>query len=152
MVPPRWLYRAGWAMHNLVNRLSGGRLGTSRPRGVRVGVLFLTTTGARSRAARRNALNYLEDGRNLLLIASNAGAPGNPGWWHNLRAHPDATVEIGGRRLRVRARAATDAEAEAAWTRFLASSRQYAEYRGATRRQIPIMVLEPLEGEQQATS
>ena len=137
-------------MHNLVDRLSGGRLSTSNPRGSRVGVLFLTSTGARSGAPRRNALNYLEDGPNLLLIASNAGERSNPGWWHNLRAHPRATVQVGGETRRVRARAATDPEADAAWTRFLASSRQYAEYRRATDRQIPIVVLEPDEGEDAA--
>jgi deazaflavin-dependent oxidoreductase (nitroreductase family) len=146
MIPPRWLYRVGWAMHNLVHGLSGGRLGTARPRGTRVGVLFLSTVGARSGGRRRNALNYLEDGRNLLLIASNAGAPGNPGWWHNLRANPDATIEIGGHTSRVRARPATGAEAAAAWMRFQASSRQYAAYRRATGREIPIVVLEPNGG------
>jgi deazaflavin-dependent oxidoreductase (nitroreductase family) len=134
-------------MHNLVDRLTGGRLSTSRPRGTRVGVLFITTVGRRSGAPRRNALNYLEDGRNLLLVASNAGAPGNPGWWHNLQAYPEATIEIGGQSRRVRARAASPDEAAAGWERFLASSRQYAEYRQATERQIPIVVLEPIDGE-----
>ena len=145
MIPPRWLYRAGWAMHKLVDRLSGGRLSTSRPSGSRVGVLFLTSTGARSGAPRRNALNYLEDGRNLLLIASNAGERSNPGWWHNLRANPEATIQVGGESRHVRARAPTEAEAGAAWARFMGASRQYAEYRRATDRQIPIVVLEPSE-------
>jgi deazaflavin-dependent oxidoreductase (nitroreductase family) len=110
-------------------------------------MLFITTTGRHSGTARRNALNYLEDGPDLLVIASNAGARGNPGWWHNLQAHPEATIEIGGRSRRVRARAASPAEAAAGWERFRVSSRQYAEYRKATDRQIPIVVLEPIDGE-----
>jgi F420H(2)-dependent quinone reductase len=150
VIPPRWLYRVGWAMHNLVDRLSGGRLTTFRPRGQRVGLLFLTTVGARSGVERRNAVYFLEDGRNLLLVASNAGAQGNPAWWHNLRAHPEAAVQIGGQRRRVRARSPTDAEARAAWTRFAAASGQFEEYRKAVDRKIPIVVLEPMEGEEAA--
>ena len=83
----------------------------------------------------------------MLVVGSNAGAQGNPAWWHNLRAHPEAAVEIDGLSRRVRARAATDTEAQAAWTRFAASSAQFEEYRKAVERQIPIVVLEPMEGE-----
>ena len=143
MVPPRWFYRVLWAAHNLLDRLLGGRVSTSAPRGTRLGVLFLTTIGRHSGAARRNGLYYLEDGRNMLVMASNAGAPGNPGWWHNLQAHPEATVEIGRMTRPVRARAASPSEEASAWHRFLASSRQYAEYRQGTDRLIPIVVLEP---------
>ena len=143
MIPPRWVYRAGWWLHGLVDRLSGGRLSTAPPRNGKVGVLFLSTMGRRSGAIRRNALNYLERDDDLLLIASNAGAANDPAWWLNLQANPDATVEIGGVAREVRGRLASEQEAEEGWRRFVAASAQYTEYRSATSRQIPIIILEP---------
>ena len=143
MIPPRWVFRAGWWLHNLVHRLSGGRLGTSQPRGTGTGVLFLSTIGRRSGQLRRNALNYLEEGPNLLLIATNAGASSDPSWWLNLKAQPQATVEVGGVSRSVRARRATLREAAAAWPRWTAASAQYEEYRRTSGRDIPIIVLEP---------
>lgn len=59
-------------------------------------VLLLTMTGARSGRRRLTPLEYFSiDGRTI-LIGSFGGAPRNPSWVHNLRAHPDVKVEIGG--------------------------------------------------------
>lgn len=143
MIPPRWAYRLLWAAHGAVDRLSGGRLSTTRPRGDRLGVLYLETTGRRSGRPRRNALYYVESGPNLLVIASNAGSDAQQAWWLNLQARPEASVTIDRAARAVRARAATPEEAAETWRRFTAASRQYEAYRDATRRSIPVVVLEP---------
>src|SRR5579864_4205292 len=66
-------------------------------------MLLLTTTGARSGKQRTNPLAYLPDGDRVVIFASKAGAPTNPDWYHNLRAHPDVTIEIGEETRPVRA-------------------------------------------------
>jgi deazaflavin-dependent oxidoreductase (nitroreductase family) len=143
VIPPRWAYRLLWAAHGIVDRLSGGRLSTRRPRGNSLGLLYLETLGRRSGRPRRNALYYMEQGPNLLVIASNAGDDAQPAWWLNLQAQPKARVTIAQATRRVRARAATPEEAADAWRRFTAASRQYAAYRSATHRSIAVVVLEP---------
>src|SRR5262249_59348063 len=59
-------------------------------------LLLLTTTGARTGHKRTSPMMYIPDGDRLLVMASNAGAPRHPNWYHNLVAHPDVTVEITG--------------------------------------------------------
>src|SRR2546430_13061868 len=58
-------------------------------------LLLLTTTGAKSGQSRVAPLMYVPEGDRLLIIASNAGAPQHPDWYHNLVAHPQVTVEVG---------------------------------------------------------
>lgn len=143
MIPPRWAYRLFWITHKAVDRLTGGRLATRPARRDRLGVLFLLTTGRRSGEPRKNGLNYVEDGANPVVVGSNAGSDQDPSWWKNLQARPEAEVEIGGRRRAVRGRLATAAERADAWGRFVAVSAQYDEYRRATEREIPVVILEP---------
>lgn len=144
MIPPRAVLRAFWALHKGLRVVSGGHLGTIRPRGTRLGTLFLVSTGRISGQQRRNGLFYVEDGANLVVVASNAGASAYPGWWLNLQATPRAEVELGGGRRRpVRARAATPDEVALLWPRFVAGSSSFEEYRRVADRPIPIVVLEP---------
>lgn len=143
MIPPRWVFRIGWAFHKALFAASGGRLGTERARDGKPGTLFLQSTGRKSGQVRRNALFYLDDRPNLVVIASNAGADIDPAWWLNLQAQPDAEVELGVDRRPVRARAATADERARLWPRVVAASPGYDEYRRRTSREIPIVVLEP---------
>ena len=66
-------------------------------------VLLLTTTGAKSGRAITKPLVYTTDGDRLVVLASFAGGPKNPPWYHNLVANPVATAELGSERFRVRA-------------------------------------------------
>ena len=132
-----------WSLHQGLRRLSGGRLGTSRPRGDRLGTLFLHTVGRRSGQPRLNGLFYLEDGPDLVVAASNAGAETDPAWWLNLRDERDAEVEIAGPRRPVRARPATAEEAARPWPHLDAGYREFAAYRAKARRPIPLVILEP---------
>ena len=140
---PRWFFRIGWFVHKAVRRLTGGRIGTERPRDGRVGTLFLHTTGRKTGAPRVNGLFYIDDGPDHVVVASNAGASKDPGWWLNLRAHPDAEVEIDGDRRPVRAREASDEERASLWPRLVASHAPYARYETTAGRRIPVVILEP---------
>ena len=108
-----------------------------------MGTLFLHTVGRKSGQPRANALYYLADGANLLVVASNAGAVTDPAWWLNLRDQPDAEVEVAGQRLPVRARTATTDEAARLWPRLDEANPDYVAYRATARRSIPLIILEP---------
>lgn len=136
------MLRLGWAFHRGLFRLSGGRMGTRRA-GSGLGTLFLLSTGRRTGTPRRNGLFYIEDGPNLVVVASNAGEDNDPSWWRNLQATPEAIVSMGSRELQVRARAASRAEADHLWPRLEVANPDYAIYRRKTARSIPIIILEP---------
>ena len=72
-------------------------------------LILLTTTGAKSGQPRTTPLNYSTDGDRIIVIASKAASPTHPDWYHNLVAHPDATIELGAERFAVRARVAEGA-------------------------------------------
>src|SRR4029077_20693415 len=80
-------------------RVGGGFQGTP--------LLLLHHTGARSGASRVNPLAYLADGGRYVIFASKGGAPTDPAWYHNLRAHPATTIEVGTETLDVVASEAT---------------------------------------------
>lgn len=77
-----------WKLDPLLLRLSGGRLSTT----LVFRAAVLETIGARSGNPRRNAVIYFHDGGRVVIVASNAGAPQHPSWFHNLRATPDVRV------------------------------------------------------------
>ncbi len=78
----------------------------------------LTTTGRRSHQERSVILGYLDDGPNLVTMAMNGWADGEPAWWLNLQEHPNATVDLkDGPRL-VSARAAVGAERARLWAKW----------------------------------
>lgn len=78
----------------------------------------LTTVGRRSCKERAAILGYYEDGPNLVTMAMNGWSEGEPAWWLNLQAHPDATVELTDGRRPVRGRAAQGDERDRLWARW----------------------------------
>ena len=102
-------------------------------------VLLLTTRGRRSGLVRTVSLQCFPDGHDMVVIAANGAMPNHPGWYHNLKAHPDADVEIcdsvrepgeqlpesGGRKIAVRAEELSAEQAAAFWPRVLQIARQY---------------------------
>jgi deazaflavin-dependent oxidoreductase (nitroreductase family) len=114
-VPPRWIVRLAWSVHRGLYRITGGRFGLRRPRAGRYGMMRLTTTGRRSGQPRSVILAYLEDGPSLVTLAMNGWGDGEPAWWLNLRAHPDAHVVLPAGSRAVRGRAATGAERDRLW-------------------------------------
>jgi deazaflavin-dependent oxidoreductase (nitroreductase family) len=76
-------------------------------------------------------------------VASNAGDDRNPAWWLNLRARPETAVRIRGKRIPVKARAATTEEEAVLWPLLDACYRYYPDYRARAKRAIPIVILDP---------
>ena len=131
-------------VHTWLYRNSGGRIGQHVPF-VRAPMLLLDHVGARSGVHRTAALLYVPDGDNVAIVASKGGHPQHPAWYHNLRANPETSAQIGTERKPVRAREATPAERERIWKRAVELWPQYAEYQARTERQIPVVVLERRE-------
>jgi deazaflavin-dependent oxidoreductase (nitroreductase family) len=121
-------------------RLSRGRLGA---RIGRAPVLLLITTGRRSGQRRTAPLVYLPDEERMIVIGSNAGNDRAPAWALNLKANPEAEVEIGRRRLPVRARVAEGEERTDLWRRCNDQYAGFEDYEARTDRDIAIFVLEP---------
>ena len=106
-------------------------------------VLLLTTTGRKTGRWRTSPLLYLEDGENMVVVASNGGAPKHPAWWLNLEANPEATVELGSRKLRVRAEKAGGEKRRRLWARLVEMYPAYEDYQRRTTREIPVVILRP---------
>ena len=85
----------------------------------------------------------VDDSPNLVLVASKGGHPKHPAWYHNLRANPDAAVQVGAERRAVHARVASEAERERLWPKAVATYSGYRGYQQRTDRQIPLVILEP---------
>ena len=128
-------------VHTAVYRATGGRIGHRFPGAPPM--LLLEHVGAKSGTKRTSPLVYVEDGENLVLVASKGGHPRNPAWFHNLRANPETTVQVGPDKRAVRARVARPDERERLWPKAVATYRPYRDYQERTDREIPLVVLEP---------
>jgi len=123
-----------------IYRLTRGRLMNS------VGdapVLLLTTTGRRSGQQRTAPVCYLADGERVVVIGSNAGYKNEPAWSLNLKAHPEATVEVGADRKSVRARVTEGDERADLWRRMNQQYAGFDDYEARTSRDIAVFDLEP---------
>ena len=105
-------------------------------------VLILTTTGARSSLFRETPLVFSRDGDHIVIIASKGGAPTNPHWYHNLRAHPVVTIEALGETFQARAHFAEGDEYERLYKQHADINPGFHDYRLRTTRKIPVIVLE----------
>ena len=107
--------------------------------------LVLTTTGRRTGMPRTVVVQYFPDGRDFVVVAANSGMPTHPAWYLNLTAHPEARVEVDGRRLAVRATEMHPEEAADWWPCVLATAPDYARYPQRTGRRIPLLRLIPVD-------
>ena len=135
------MQRIGLNVHQFLYERSGGRIGASLA-GRKM--LLLRTVGAKTGQPRTAALLYVPDGDNCVVFASTGGGPRHPGWLHNLRARPDVEIQIGTRRIPVRAREAEGEERDRLWNAGNTVNKgQYDVYQSRTERRIPVVVLEP---------
>jgi len=104
-------------------------------------LLLLTTTGAKSGMARTAPVMYLPDGERMIIFASKAGAPTNPDWYHNLMAHPQATVEVVNETIEVTAVEVTSEERDRLYAKQAAQFPGFADYEAKTTRRIPVIAL-----------
>ena len=104
-------------------------------------LLLLHSTGAKSGAERISPMMYLPDGDRYLVFASKAGAPDNPDWYHNLKAHPEATIEVGDDTVDVVAEELPRAERDEKYAEQAALYPGFADYEKKTDRVIPVLAL-----------
>lgn len=97
--------------------------------------------GARTGTERVNPMVYFPDGDRLLVVASKGGAPTNPDWYYNLKAHPQTEVEVGAERFPVEVTEVTGAERAEVWQRIVAANPGFGEYQRNTQRTIPVLAL-----------
>jgi deazaflavin-dependent oxidoreductase (nitroreductase family) len=121
-------------------RLSGGRVGG---RINKAPVLLLTTTGRKSGQKRTAPVVYLANGESVVVIGSNAGHNRTPAWSLNLKANPEAEIEVGRERRAVRARVADGEERAELWRKHNEQYSGFDEYEARTNRDIAVFVLEP---------
>lgn len=121
-------------------RANGGKIARFTDREI----LLLTTTGARSGEPRLSPLAYVRDGSpdRLVIFASHLGAAHHPGWYHNLVANPEVTVEVGTEKFAAKASTATGAEHDRLYTLFTSQLSGTEDHQSRTSRTIPMVVLE----------
>lgn len=120
-------------------RANGGKVGgywNGKP------LLLLTTTGGKSGKRHTTPTMYLRDGDRLLVFASKGGAPTHPDWYHNLRTHPQVTVEVGDETFEATATVLTGEERDRLYARQGELYPQFADYQKKTSRKIPVIALE----------
>ena len=104
-------------------------------------MILVTHKGAKSGKVRTSPLVYSADGDRFVIIASKAGAPTNPDWYHNLVAHPEVTVEVGTETFTARAEEAHGAERDRLYNAQAEQLPAFKEYATKTDRTIPVIVL-----------
>ncbi|ANW62686.1 hypothetical protein BCA37_02865 [Mycobacterium sp. djl-10] len=134
----KWMSRA----NTWIFKKTGGRFGDKFLRGAPVGIL--TTTGRKSGEPRESPLLFLQEGRRIILVASQGGRANNPMWYLNLKANPAVTFQTKHEVLRLSARDATDAERDEYWPKLDAMYPDFATYRSYTDRKIPIVICDPV--------
>jgi len=141
MVDRSWpVLRRLMGFHTVAYRATRGAIGHKVPGGPPM--LLLDHLGAKSGTKRTSPLVYTQDGDDIVLVASKGGNPKNPAWFHNLKANPETTVQVGSEKRPVRARVATDEERERLWPKVVETYSGYAGYQKRTERKIPLVVLE----------
>jgi deazaflavin-dependent oxidoreductase (nitroreductase family) len=138
--PANLALKLGTIVHSGIYRATGGkllgRMGQSP-------ILLLNSVGRKSGKKRATPLLYVVDGESFVIIASKGGTPSHPAWYLNLKANPDATVEVGDRKVRVRAEEEGGEEKERLWQKMAEMYPTYDDYQKKTKREIPLLVLHP---------
>jgi deazaflavin-dependent oxidoreductase (nitroreductase family) len=129
----------------LGNKVMAGRIRKGGAKFLGFNALVLTTVGRKTGAERVTPVGYFPgpDG-SWLIVASAAGAQGNPAWYYNLAAHPDQVqIEVNGRKIPVTAEQLHGTDREQAWQQIVAATPRFAGYQQKTDREIPVIRLTP---------
>ena len=108
-------------------------------------LLLLHTKGARSGKSRLNPTAYVRDGDRYIIIASKGGAPTNPSWYYNILANPLVTIEVGNETFQALATVAEEPERTRLYDKMVEMMPSFDEYRRKTTREIPVIVLTPVQ-------
>jgi F420H(2)-dependent quinone reductase len=142
--PARLAWKLGSGAHAGVYRATGGKLFGRMGKSP---ILLLNTVGRKSGKKRTSPLLYVMDGEDFVIIASKGGASAHPAWYLNLMANPEATVEIGDREVQVEADEADPEDKTRLWQKMVEMYPAYDAYQEKTEREIPLLVLRPVERE-----
>ncbi len=142
-MPPRWFVRLAWSTHRGLYRVTGGRVGLRRAKVNRYGMMRLTTTGRRTGQERSVILGYFEDGPNLVTMAMNGWADGEPAWWLNVQAHPETSVDLVDGRRSVRGRSAEGEERSRLWARWREIDANLDAFAALRSAETAVVILEP---------
>lgn len=146
-LPAAWFKHAFWRVHRAVYRLSGGHFLWTPASRLGWGALHLTTIGRKSGKERSVIVGYIEDGPNVVTLAMNGWEDGDPAWWRNIEAHPDAVVRLPHQKRRpVHARPATGEERERLWRRWAEIDEGLDALARGRSTETPVVVLEPRDG------
>ena len=104
-------------------------------------ILLLTTQGRTSGESRTTPLIHRADGDRWVVVATKGGAPAHPSWFENLQANPEATIEVRGEKMPVRATTAEGEERSRLWALMTEVWPAYNDYQAKTDREIPVVVL-----------
>jgi deazaflavin-dependent oxidoreductase (nitroreductase family) len=128
------------AVHVFLYRLTGGKvLGKMGS----TDVLLLDTVGRKSGKQRTTPVMFFRDDGAYVITASAGGAPSNPGWYYNLRAHPQTTIQVMDQHINVTASEAGPGERERLWAKLVSLNPQFKSYETKTTRKIPMLLLKP---------
>lgn len=142
-LPPRWIIRIAWRVHRAIYKVTGGRSGLRPAQPAQWGMMRVTTVGRRTGKERSVILGYFEDGPNLVTMAMNGWGEGEPAWWLNLLANPEATVVVTDGTRAVRAAAATGAERDRLWARWQELDEGLDGYAAMRSTETAVVVLSP---------
>ena len=126
----KWMSR----INTWIFKASGGKLGNKFLRGAEVGILT---------EPRDSPLLFLQEGKRIVLVASQGGRATNPMWYLNLKADPNISFRTKKEKLALVAREATDAERDEYWPKLDAMYPDFVNYRSYTDRKIPILICDP---------
>lgn len=138
--PVKLALRLVMRAHVGIYRATGGKL---LGRLGKAPVMLLNTVGRKSGEVRTTPLLYVTDGEDHVVVASVGGAPKHPAWFLNLQANPETSVEVGDRKINVRAEVASPEEKPRLWERLTEMYPAYNDYQQKTDREIPVVILHP---------
>jgi deazaflavin-dependent oxidoreductase (nitroreductase family) len=143
-VPSDLSFKVVNRVHRLLVSVTGGRIGWSVSG---MPTIELTTTGRRSGRPRTTMLTSpYQEGSTIIVVASRGGDDHHPAWYLNLRDQPNVEVSLGGGPpQRMRAEIAEPDERARLWPLVTADHRNYASYQSKTERQIPLVLLHPVD-------
>ncbi|MGB5812300.1 MAG: nitroreductase family deazaflavin-dependent oxidoreductase [Polyangiales bacterium] len=130
--------------HTVVYEASDGRIGAWAG----LPTLLLSVTGRKSGQVRSTPLVYFEDGDSYVVVGSDGAARRDPQWWKNLQVDPMGAVRVGRAKHRVKASLATGPERERFWELGKKANPMWARYQSRTERELPVVVLTPIQQEQ----
>jgi deazaflavin-dependent oxidoreductase (nitroreductase family) len=128
-------------IHVFLYRTSGGKIWGSMNGSP---ILMLTTTGRKTGKSRTTPVMYVHKDNEYLITASAAGADKNPAWYSNLQGKPEATIELNGKTIKVKAVVTSGDERDKLYENFKAMGDNFIQYEKKTTRKIPVVRLQPV--------